>query len=66
MIKTKQFLNLSSSDNFSGIDERINEWIKNNPQMEIIDIKYQTSLAHNHGGILYVSTSALIMYRGNK
>lgn len=45
-----------------GIDELINDFIDENPRIEIIDIKYQTNVStenHFYGH----DTSALIIYR---
>lgn len=51
-IATKHF----SSDN--DIDLNINDWLLNNPDVEIIDIKFSTSISEENWG-----SDALIIYR---
>lgn len=69
MIKTKYLV--TEQDFFTNtkeIDELINHFIKNNPDIEIIDIKYQSNIsAVADSGIsaTYFNNSALIIYKEN-
>lgn len=52
--------------NYKDIDELINEFIEENPQIEIIDIKYQSNIsamADSGVSATYYHTSALIIYK---
>ena len=66
MVKTKY---LVTSQNFldnEDIDDLINDFIEDNPKIEIIDIKYQSNVsAVADGGVsgTYYNNSALIIYR---
>lgn len=67
MIKTKYLV--TEQDIFTNtkeIDELINHFIKNNPDIEIIDIKYQSNVAvaiYEHGFCRTYDISALIIYK---
>nr|UVY16100.1 MAG: Sporulation protein [Bacteriophage sp.] len=69
MIKTKYLV--TEQDFFTNtkeIDELINHFIKNNPDIEIIDIKYQSNIsAVADSGIsaTYFNNSALIIFKEN-
>lgn len=69
MIKTKYLV--TEQDFFTNtkeIDELINHFIENNPDIEIIDIKYQSNIsAVADSGIsaTYFNNSALIIYKEN-
>ena len=66
MIKTKYLQVLNNPADFQGIDELINEFIKDNPKIEIIDIKFQSHIsAVADSGISaeYYHISALIIYK---
>lgn len=66
MIKTKY---LVTSQNFLGpeeIDDLINDFFEENPDIELIDIKYQSNIsAVADGGVsaTYFNNSALIIYK---
>lgn len=66
MIKTKY---LVTSQNFldpEEIDDLINDFLEENPSIELIDIKYQSNVsAVADGGVsgTYYNNSALIIYR---
>lgn len=69
MIKTKYLV--TEQDFFTNtkeIDELINHFIENNPDIEIIDIKYQSNVsavADSGVSAEYYHTSALIIYKEN-
>ena len=69
MIKTKYLV--TEQDFFTNtkeIDELINHFIKNNPDIEIIDIKYHSNIsAVADSGIsaTYFNNSALIIFKEN-
>ena len=69
MIKTKYLV--TEQDFFTNtkeIDELINHFIKNNPDIEIIDIKYQSNVAvaiYKHSFCRTYDISALIIYKEN-
>lgn len=69
MIKTKYLV--TEQDFFTNtkeIDELINHFIENNPDIELIDIKYQSNVsAVADSGVSadYYHTSALIIYKEN-
>ena len=66
MIRTKLLDVKYGFTNYKDIDELINEFIEENPQIEIIDIKYQSNiLAMADSGVsaTYYHTSALIIYK---
>lgn len=66
MIKTKY---LVTSQNFldpDEIDDLINDFLEENPSIEVIDIKYQSNIsAVADGGVsgTYYNNSALIIYK---
>lgn len=65
MIRTKFLVEKydgRSTKAIKGIDELINDFIDENPKIEIMDIKYQSNISAI--GFLYgYDTSALIIYR---
>lgn len=51
-----------------GIDKLINDFLAKNPNIEIIDIKYQSNVAvaiYEHGFCRAYGISALIIYKEN-
>lgn len=66
MIRTK-WLNVDYGFlDYQDIDDLINGFIKENPQIEIIDIKYQSNVAavaDSGASGTYYHTSALIIYK---
>ena len=66
MIKTKY---LVTSQNFldpEEIDDLINDFLEENPSIEVIDIKYQSNIsAVADGGVsgTYYNNSALVIYK---
>ena len=68
MIRTKYLEVPQGLNNFKEIDELINDFIGENPQIEIIDIKFQSNVsavADSGVGATYYHTSALIIYKEN-
>lgn len=66
MIRTKLLDVKYGFTDYKDIDELINEFIEENPQIEIIDIKYQSnisSVADSGVSDTYYHTSALIIYK---
>lgn len=66
MIRTKWLKVEYGFLDYQDIDDLINGFIKENPQIEIIDIKYQSNVAAvADGGAsgTYYHTSALIIYK---
>ena len=66
MIKTKYLVTSQSFDVVELIDDLINDFLKENPDIELIDIKYQSNVsAVADGGVsgTYYDTSALIIYK---
>lgn len=66
MIRTKLLDVKYGFTNYKDIDELINEFIEENPQIEIIDIKYQSNIsamADSGVSATYYHTSALIIYK---
>lgn len=66
MIKTKYLEAVNNPADFKEIDELINGFIKDNPEIEIIDIKFQSHIsAVADSGISaeYYLISALIIYK---
>lgn len=66
MIKTKYLVTSQSFDVFEEIDDLINDFLEENPNIEVIDIKYQSNVsAVADGGVsgTYYNNSALIIYR---
>lgn len=68
MIKTKYLVTSQSMFDFEDIDDLINDFLEENPDIELIDIKYQSNIsAIADGGVsaTYYHTSALIIYKEN-
>lgn len=66
MIKTKYLVTSQSFLDTKEIDDLINDFLEENPDIEVIDIKYQSNVsAVVDGGIsgTYYNNSALIIYR---
>lgn len=66
MIKTKYLVTSQSFDVAEEIDDLINDFLEENPSIEVIDIKYQSNVsAVADGGIsgTYYNNSALIIYK---
>lgn len=66
MIKTKYLVTSQSFDDTEEIDDLINDFLEENPSIEVIDIKYQSNVsAVADGGVsgTYYNNSALIIYR---
>ena len=66
MIRTKWLEVEYGFTNYQEIDDLINSFIEDNPQIEIIDIKYQSnvsSVADSGVSATYYHTSALIIYK---
>lgn len=66
MIKTKYLVTSQSFLDTKEIDDLINDFLEENPDIEVIDIKYQSNVsAVADGGIsgTYYNNSALIIYR---
>ena len=66
MIRTKWLEVEYKFSNYQEIDDLINGFIEENPQIEIIDIKYQSNIsavADSGVSATYYHTSALIIYK---
>lgn len=66
MIRTKLLDVQYGFTDYKDIDDLINEFIEENPQIEIIDIKYQSNIsamADSGVSATYYHTSALIIYK---
>lgn len=66
MIKTKYLVTSQSFLDTKEIDDLINDFLEENPDIEVIDIKYQSNVsAVADGGVsaTYFNNSALIIYR---
>lgn len=66
MIRTKWLEVEYEFSNYQEIDDLINGFIEENPQIEIIDIKYQSNIsavADSGVSATYYHTSALIIYK---
>lgn len=66
MIKTKYLVTSQSFLDTEEIDELINDFLEENPDIEVIDIKYQSNIsAVADGGVsgTYYNNSALIIYK---
>lgn len=66
MIRTKWLEVEYVFSNYQEIDDLINGFIEENPQIEIIDIKYQSNIsavADSGVSATYYHTSALIIYK---
>lgn len=69
MIRTKYLEVVYGFANYQEIDDLINGFLKENPDIELIDIKYQSNVsAVADSGVSadYYHTSALIIYKENK
>ncbi len=68
MIKTKYLRERTDISNHKTIDVLINNFITENPNIEIIDIKYQSNVAlalYEYDFRRTYDTSALIIYKEN-
>lgn len=64
MIKTKFLEETSYLDDHYRIDEFINNFIQENPHIEIIDIKFQSNMSYvQETDATMYHTSALIVYK---
>lgn len=66
MIKTKYLVTSQSFLDTKEIDDLINDFLEENTDIEVIDIKYQSNIsAVADGGVsgTYYNNSALIIYR---
>lgn len=66
MIKTKYLVTSQSFLDTKEIDDLINDFLEENPSIEVIDIKYQSNVsAVADGGVsgTYYNNSALIIYK---
>ena len=66
MIKTKYLVTSQSFLDTKEIDDLINDFLEENPSIEVIDIKYQSNVsAVVDGGVsgTYYNNSALIIYK---
>ena len=62
MIRTKYLEVLQGFGNFEQIDDVINDFIEENPEIEIIDIKFQSNVSAVADRCRY-HTSALIIFK---
>lgn len=68
MIRTKYLREETDNLNHLGIDKLINNFLAKNPNIEIIDIKYQSNVAvaiYEHDFCRAYDISALIIYKEN-
>ena len=66
MIKTKYLVTSQSFLDTKEIDDLINDFLEENPDIKVIDIKYQSNVsAVADGGVsgTYYNNSALIIYK---
>lgn len=66
MIRTKYLREITSTLNHLEIDELINNFLAEKPNIEIIDIKYQSNIsavADSGVSATYFNNSALIIYK---
>ena len=66
MIKTKYLVTSQSFDVVEEIDDLINDFFEENPDIELIDIKYQSNVsAVADSGVsgTYYNNSALVIYK---
>lgn len=66
MIKTKYLVTSQNFLDTEEIDDLINDFLEENPSIEVIDIKYQSNIsAVADGGVsgTYYNNSALIIYK---
>lgn len=69
MIKTKYLVTSQSFLDPEEIDDLINDFLEENPSIEVIDIKYQSNVsAVADSGVsgTYYNNSALIIYKEGK
>ncbi len=58
-MKVKEFLNYQNAQ-----EQMINDWLKDNPNVEIIDIKYSVGcFQESHSGPSEEFSGALILYK---
>ena len=68
MIRTKYLREETDNLNHLGIDKLINNFLAKKPNIEIIDIKYQSNVAvaiYKHSFCRMYDISALIIYKEN-
>lgn len=68
MIKTKYLVTSQNFFDQEEIDGLINDFLEENPSIEIIDIKYQSNISAVAGSGInatYFNNSALIIYKEN-
>ena len=68
MIRMKYLREETDTLNHLGIDKLINNFLAKNPNIEIIDIKYQSNVAvaiYEHSFCRTCDISALIIYKEN-
>lgn len=66
MVKTKYLVTRQSFLDTEEIDDLINDFFEENPDIELIDIKYQSNVsAVADGGVsgTYYNNSALVIYK---
>lgn len=66
MIKTKYLVTSQSFLDHEEIDDLINDFLEENPDIEVIDIKYQSNIsAVADSGVsgTYYNNSALVIYK---
>lgn len=66
MLKTKYLVTSQSFIDTEEIDELINDFLEENPDIEVIDIKYQSNIsavADSGVSATYFNNSALIIYK---
>lgn len=66
MLKTKYLVTSQSFLDTEEIDELINDFLEENPDIEVIDIKYQSNIsavADSGVSATYFNNSALIIYK---
>lgn len=66
MIKTKQFIYIFPDYDNLPLDTQINQWLEDNQNINVIDIKYQSNtavVADSGICVQYLYDSALIIYK---
>lgn len=64
MIKVKQFSSMEYSNYGTPVlDDKINNWIDSNKHIEVIDIKFQSSMDNVNNQIYNVFIVALVIYK---
>lgn len=66
MIKTKYLVTSQSFYDTEEIDDLINDFFEENPDIELIDIKYQSNVSAVADGCVsgtYYNNSALVIYK---